>query len=97
MPDAIKRWKPAHAQAKPMKETQHYRTADWSARRLKILVRDAYTCCVCRTVVHGRDAHVDHIIPIEDFGTDHDTNLQTLCVSCHGAKTRREQQRKGFG
>ena len=96
MPDAIKRWKPRHAQAKAMKEQRHYRTADWAARRLRILVRDAYTCCVCGLVVHGRDAHVDHIIPLEDLGSDNDTNLQTLCVSCHGAKTIREQQRKGF-
>jgi 5-methylcytosine-specific restriction protein A len=79
-----------------MKETTHYRTADWAVRRQRILVRDAYTCCVCRTVVVGRDAHVDHIIPLEDFGTDNDANLQTLCVSCHGAKTRREQQQRGY-
>ena len=96
MPDAIKRWRPQHARAKAMKETTHYRTADWAARRLRILVRDAYTCCVCRAVVHGREAHVDHIIPLEDFGTDSDTNLQTLCVSCHGAKTRSEQRSRGY-
>jgi 5-methylcytosine-specific restriction protein A len=96
MPDAIKRWRPQHARAKAMKETTHYRTADWSARRLRILIRDAYTCCVCRTVVHGREAHVDHIIPLEDFGSDSDTNLQVLCVSCHGAKTRSEQRSRGY-
>ena len=96
MPDAIKRWKPPHARAKTMKQTAHYRTADWSARRLRILVRDAYTCRVCGSVVHGRDAHVDHIVPLEGGGTDDDTNLQTLCVSDHGEKTRREQRKRGY-
>jgi len=96
MPDAIKRWRPQHARAKAMKEQRHYRTADWAARRLRILVRDAYTCCVCRAVVHGREAHVDHIIPLEDLGSDSDTNLQVLCVSCHGAKTRSEQRSRGY-
>ena len=96
MPDAIRRWKPARSHAKPAKETAHYRTADWAARRLRILVRDAYTCRVCGVVVQGRDAHVDHILPIEDGGTDSDLNLQVLCASHHGAKTKAEQRAKGY-
>jgi 5-methylcytosine-specific restriction endonuclease McrA len=96
MPDAIRRWKPTQAHAKPAKETAHYRTADWAARRLRILVRDAYTCRTCRLCVQGRDAHVDHILPLEDGGTDGDLNLQVLCVSCHGAKTKAEQRAKGY-
>jgi len=96
MPDAIKRWKPPHQRLKPSKETAHYRTADWAARRQKILVRDAFTCRSCGIVCHGRDAHVDHIIPLEDFGTDDDMNLQVLCVKCHGAKTRSEPRAKGY-
>lgn len=96
MPDAIKRWKPAHSRLRPSKETTHYRTADWSARRLRVLVRDAYTCRTCGMVCHGRDAHVDHIVPLEDGGSDSDGNLQTLCVSCHGRKTRGEQRVKGY-
>jgi 5-methylcytosine-specific restriction protein A len=47
-------------------------------------------------VVYGKAAHVDHRVPLEDGGTDHDSNLQTLCESCHGAKTREEQRRKGL-
>lgn len=79
-----------------MKETAHYRTADWSARRQRILIRDAYTCRTCRAVVAGKDAHVDHIIPLEEFGTDRDENLQVLCSACHGRKTREEQRANGY-
>ena len=96
MPKAIPRWKPTKIKAAPQKETAHYRTADWSARRLRVLVRDAYACTVCKSVVAGRAAHVDHIVPLEDNGKDCDTNLQTLCVACHGSKTRAEQRRKGY-
>jgi len=46
-------------------------------------------------VVYGQAAHVDHVQPLEDGGTDDDENLQTLCHSCHGTKTREEQRRRG--
>jgi len=59
-------------------------------------VRDAFTCRTCQEVCYGKDAHVDHNLPLEDNGTDADLNLQVLCSSCHGRKTRDEQRRKGF-
>lgn len=97
MPGPIPRWKPPHLRGvKLAKETAHYRTSDWKSRRLRILVRDAYTCRACGLVCHSKDAHVDHVIPLEEFGTDDDSNLQTLCSSCHGRKTRDEQKRGGF-
>lgn len=96
MPDPIKRWRPHVARARPAKERAHYLSADWRARRLRILVRDAYVCRSCSRVCHGVNANVDHIVPLEDGGTDADANLQTLCSSCHGRKTRAEQQLKGF-
>jgi 5-methylcytosine-specific restriction endonuclease McrA len=33
--------------------------------------------------VHGKRAHVDHIVPKRQGGTDEVTNLRTLCASCH--------------
>lgn len=73
-------------------------TTDWQSRRLRILVRDSYACRDCGELCHGKDAHVDHVKPLEDGGTDHDDNLATRCSSCHGRKTRSEQRRKGhFG
>lgn len=97
MPDAIPRWKPPHQRGlRAAKEQAHYRSADWLARRERILVRDAYVCRHCGSVCSGKDAHVDHAIPLEEFGTDDDANLQTLCSACHGRKTRDEQRRRGF-
>ena len=97
MPSKIQRYRPRRLlAAEPTKEVEHYRTADWRSRRLRILVRDAYRCQACGRVVYGRAAHVDHIKPLEDGGTDDDANLQVLCESCHGAKTRDEQRRRGI-
>ena len=97
MPSPIPRWRPPHQRGvKPAKEVAHYRAADWRAKRLRILVRDAYACRACGTVAHGKDAHVDHVVPLADGGADTDSNLQTLCSACHGRKTRDEQHRKGF-
>ena len=97
MPARIERYRPPRLKAEPTKEVAHYVSADWRARRIRILVRDAYTCRACGRVVYGKAAHVDHIVPLEDGGTDADANLQVLCISCHGVKTREEQRRKGHG
>lgn len=77
------------------KEVGHYRTADWKARRLRILRRDAFVCRACGRVVYGQSAHVDHIVPLEEGGTDDDANLQVLCQADHGRKTMAEQRRRG--
>jgi 5-methylcytosine-specific restriction endonuclease McrA len=96
MPDRVERWKPQTMKRTTVtKEVAHYHTADWRARRLRILRRDAFVCRTCGVVTLGRTAHVDHITPLEEGGTDDDANLQTLCSSCHGTKTRAEQRRRG--
>ena len=98
MPRAIPSWRPKRMQAttRPTKEIAHYHTADWRARRTRILLRDAMRCGECRRAVSGRQAHVDHLIPLEEGGTDDDGNLRTMCERCHGRKTRAEQRRRGF-
>ena len=97
MPARVERWRPPRfVQRMTTKEVEHYRSADWKARRIRILTRDAFTCAVCRRVVSGREAHVDHITPLEEGGTDADTNLQVLCEADHGRKTRDEQRRRGI-
>jgi 5-methylcytosine-specific restriction protein A len=96
MPARVERWTPPRMKRTTVtKETAHYRTADWKARRLRILRRDAFVCAACRRVVYGQAAHVDHIVPLEEGGTDDDENLQTLCQADHGKKTREEQRRRG--
>jgi 5-methylcytosine-specific restriction endonuclease McrA len=96
MPSAIRNWRPSRPRLRPSKETAHYRSADWLARRLSVLVRDAYVCRDCSSVTSGKDAHVDHIIPLEDGGTDDLANLATRCSACHGRKTRAEQRSRGL-
>lgn len=42
-----------------------------------------------------REIHVDHIKPIAQGGEIYDeTNLQLLCIQCHGKKTAQE---RGWG
>jgi 5-methylcytosine-specific restriction endonuclease McrA len=97
MPERVERWQPRTMKRTTVtKERAHYRSADWQAKRLRILTRDAFTCAACGRAVSGRAAHVDHITPLEEGGTDDDANLQVLCDADHGAKTRAEQKRRGL-
>ncbi|WP_374245295.1 HNH endonuclease [Zoogloea sp.] len=82
--------------------TRHQRGygTDWDAKRLQILERDNGLCQEClrqgRVTPCGHKpftAFCDHIRPKAEGGTDDDDNLQTLCSSCHRAKTDREKLR----
>lgn len=49
-------------------------------------------CRMCRAKGRVTEAkHVDHIIPIEQGGTDDPDNLQSLCISCHAEKTAKDR------
>ncbi|WBM34138.1 HNH endonuclease [Pseudomonas sp. NY11382] len=63
----------------------------WRRIRERILLRDQYTCCGCGVVT--QDLEVDHIINVAEGGSDEDSNLQSLCVPCHQAKTAVEAAR----
>ena len=45
--------------------------------------QDGSKCVVCRKGGAGIVLHVHHIIPLSQFGTNHENNLATLCYSCH--------------
>lgn len=62
--------------------------------RRQALVRDGYQCRVCSQVVYGKKAHVDHILPKSQGGSDLLENLQTLCSTCHQLKTNKESSVK---
>ncbi len=65
-------------------------------KRQRILLRDAAQCKRCGFVSLRNE--VDHVIPLEQGGTDDDANLQTLCHECHAEKTAGEQRvRAGQG
>jgi len=57
------------------------------AARNRIRRRDSGVCQLC-----GRlGAHVDHVVPLSQGGSDDDENKQLLCVECHDAKSRAER------
>lgn len=88
--------------ADPARGSRHERGygTDWVKRRERILQRDCGLCQECKR--QGRlkavgdkpySAYVDHIIPKFEGGTDDDSNLETLCRTCHTEKTNREKNR----
>ena len=69
----------------------------WVKLRNRILKRDLYLCQQCnrdgRTTPLGIKPHdyaVDHIKPKAQGGTDHPSNLQSLCKPCHDTKSLAE-------
>ena len=95
MPKPIATFRPPHLCTSGRRKAGHnyYMTKAWRATRKAHLVRTAYMCAVCYRI--DPHAHVDHVVPLADGG--HDGHIQTLCASCHGKKTRAEQNAKGVG
>lgn len=72
---------------------------NWRLLRIKIMRRDRFVCQKCgdrrsRIKVNGRyrrNLQVDHKVPLFKGGKEFDeSNLWTLCISCHLDKTRSE-------
>ncbi|MCE2494035.1 MAG: HNH endonuclease [Alphaproteobacteria bacterium] len=62
----------------------------WVRTRQAILERDDWRCRACGA--YGNE--VDHVRPLHKGGDPWEpANLQTLCRSCHIAKTARENRR----
>ena len=60
-------------------------------RRQRIMEREGHVCRLCQSAFA---TEVDHVVPIEDGGTDEADNLQALCHACHAAKTASENKRR---
>lgn len=57
-------------------------TRDWRRIRSQILALDGYSCRMC-----GQTAtEIDHIRPVIEGGTDHPSNLCSLCHACHARR-----------
>lgn len=54
----------------------------WQKLRLKILIRDSYTCAYCGDTAN----QVDHIVPRSAGGTNDPENLTAACARCNRAK-----------
>ena len=66
--------------------------SQWDVIRPRILKRDKGLCLEhLRQGVVKQAACVDHIIAKAHGGTDADSNLESLCWSCHATKTARER------
>jgi 5-methylcytosine-specific restriction endonuclease McrA len=80
-----------------------YDTAAWDRLRKLKLANDPFcqiqTHCAERPLLRTLAAEVDHIVPVSERPELRFvyTNLQSACKSCHSAKTRTEQQRRGRG
>jgi 5-methylcytosine-specific restriction protein A len=65
--------------------------AAWARLRKVILSRDKGLCQPCLKIGRYRPAQqVDHIVSKTSGGTDAESNLQSICLDCHQAKTARE-------
>jgi len=72
---------------------QSRRGPEWEATRLRILNRDGWLCAYCGVHLEGRNATVDHVIPIDLGGTDDEHNLVAACRPCNGKKSNRTMLR----
>ena len=77
--------------------TKRIAGSTWMATRRRIMQRDGFACACCGAV--RMDHECDHVVPLEQGGSNDDDNLQLLCSGvgrCHDLKTREEaKQRAG--
>nr|DAG51093.1 MAG TPA: HNH endonuclease [Caudoviricetes sp.] len=73
---------------------KQYNTSRWRKLRAKILSRDHNLCQMCLKVgIYEVATEVDHIKPTALGGDMFDpNNLQSLCKSCHMAKTLQDKK-----
>jgi len=74
----------------PLPLPRELRQRLWSQMRSVALARDGRHCAVCDRDLHALPSwytEVHHIKARRDGGSDHPSNLITLCVECHGRLT----------
>lgn len=62
----------------------------WGKIRKHIIFTDGHKCNKCKKENKNLEYHLHHIIPLQEYGTNHENNLVLLCHSCH------QRQHKGF-
>lgn len=95
-PPKLKVGKPVAPQILPPHQdhrgSAHSRGYGVEWRRLReVVLNDEPLCrrCASRMRVSGA-VLVDHIVPLRDGGTHDRSNLQSLCLDCHAAKTQED-------
>lgn len=69
--------------------TQREAGRTWQRKRESVLLASNCMCALCKT---AEATEVDHITPLEQGGSNDESNLQALCHDCHAAKTKQEQR-----
>ncbi len=69
----------------------------WMEKRKRVALRHSYRCAGCGRLLLPRQWECDHIVPREQGGSNDESNLQSLCVPCHQAKTAREAEARARG
>lgn len=56
---------------------------DWLPLKQWVYERDKGHCQYCGEQVEYIKSHCHHVLELSEGGTNHPTNLKTLCVDCH--------------
>lgn len=75
--------------------TKRIQGSSWMNTRRRIMQRDKFTCAGCGLIRMDHDC--DHVIPLEQGGSNEDDNLQLLCSGvgrCHDLKSRAEAKER---
>jgi hypothetical protein len=75
----LARWTSGNRGARRSPENTVY-PDDWSDMRQAVLQRDGYRCGNCGSTIN---LQIHHIVPLSRGGTNLESNLRTLCESCH--------------
>lgn len=55
----------------------------WRPLRQWVYERDSGKCQYCGIDVELHKCHIHHVLELSEGGTNHPTNLKTVCVPCH--------------
>lgn len=76
--------------------TPRIRGRAWMETRKRVALAHGYRCAGCNAVwVPSRD-QIDHVVGLEQGGSNEDPNLQPLCKPCHDRKSAREAAGRGL-
>ena len=80
---------------RPVEKKRAYDNRRYRRHRITVLRRDGYRCQWCGKDIAGRDATIDHIIPISSGEIIEDiSNLMSACRSCNSSRGNRGQPNK---
>lgn len=71
-------------------------SSQWAAIRGSVLARDKYTCQDCGVKDLSENLNAHHIKPVWNDGTDTESNLITLCYTCHQERHKKDDATEAF-